>query len=217
MPMEINWGAATDHLGHLRALVQGALGGRFASTKLVSTKFRGELQNYYLAAVASASNTAVHANITCPTSGTTVVTSAITNPDVPRVLRVKGNQSTVTGNVVIVGTDINNNACTDTIASNGTSTVAGTHAFKTVTSITVPVRGAASDAISIGYEDIIGLPDVMVTAKIVSYWVNAVQQAVAPTATASGTDVSLNTLTLATAGAGHVVEVLFIAEQNTAI
>lgn len=107
---------------------------------------------------ALASTTAIHAAITQPTSGTTVVTTEITNPDVPRLLTIVGNQATVTGSVVIVGTDINDAALTDTIVSSGTSTVASTKAFKTVTSITIPTRGAASDSIAIGTSAKVGFP-----------------------------------------------------------
>lgn len=123
----------------------------------------------YKIAPALASNTAVHANVTCPTSGTTTVTTAITNPDVPRLLVVKGNQATVTGNVVINGTDINDAVITETIASNGTSAVESTKAFKTVTSFVIPTRGAASDAISIGTSAKVGMPLALDNAKQFQY------------------------------------------------
>lgn len=115
----------------------------------------------YSISPALASTTAVHAAITCPTTGTTLVTTGITNPDVPRLLSVTGNQATVTGNVVIVGTDMNGASITDTIASSGTSTVAGAKAFATVTSITIPTRGAASDTIAIGSYATVGLPVIL--------------------------------------------------------
>jgi hypothetical protein len=68
------------------------------------------------------------------------VTSAITNPDVPRTVTVKGNVSGIAGNVVITGTNINDEAITDTIALNGASEVEGVKAFKTVTLIALPAR-----------------------------------------------------------------------------
>jgi hypothetical protein len=110
----------------------------------------------YFGAPALQTATYVHANVTCPTSDTTTVTTAITNPDVPRNVTIKGNQATVTGNVVINGTDINDDTLTETIASNGTAEVAGAKAFKTVTSFVIPTRGAASDAISIGVGVLLG-------------------------------------------------------------
>lgn len=106
------------------------------------------------AAVAAANVLALTAQ---PAAGTTVVTSGITNPDVPRVLSIVGNQASATGNVVIAGTDANDQAITDTIALNGTTTVAGAKAFKTVTSITIPTRGASGDQVSVGVTKTLGL------------------------------------------------------------
>lgn len=76
-------------------------------------------------------------------AGAQNVTSAITNPDVPRTVTVKGNVSGITGNVVITGTNINNVVITDTIALNGTAEVEGVKAFKTVTNIALPARSHA--------------------------------------------------------------------------
>lgn len=87
----------------------------------------------------------------------TVVTEGITDPDVPRVLSITGNAGTVTGDVVISGLDALDNEITDTITTNGTNTVNGTKAFKTVTSITLPARGAESDEISVGTTSSLGI------------------------------------------------------------
>lgn len=94
---------------------------------------------------------AVHAAITQPASGTTVVTTAITNPAGPSRITVTGNQASCTGGVLVEGTDENGVAATETIAAAGTSTVLGALVFATVTRITIPARGAAGDALSIGH------------------------------------------------------------------
>lgn len=68
---------------------------------------------------------------------TTVVTTGITNPDVPRTLVVNSNAPNFpSGNVIIVGTDIEDNVITETVAA-GSET---TKAFKTVTSVTFPAQ-----------------------------------------------------------------------------
>lgn len=67
------------------------------------------------------------------------VTTGLTNPDVPRNVTIKGNVSGITGNVVVTGTNVNGDTITDTIALNGTTEVAGVKAFKTVTSVALPV------------------------------------------------------------------------------
>src|SRR2546421_1106080 len=119
------------------------------------------IQTWGSPAPAVAANTGVHAAITLPASGTTVVTTAITNPDVPRTIRLKGNQSSIQGltPIVIVGTDILGNAITENVTMGGafgtpTDTV---NAFKTVTSITVPTQGASGDTISVGLGAALGL------------------------------------------------------------
>src|ERR1700712_2683145 len=83
-------------------------------------------------APAAAGNTSIHAAVTLGVAAQDVNTS-ITNPDVPRVVRIKGNAGGIAGNVVVSGTDIADQAVTDTIAANGSSAVDGTVAFKTIT------------------------------------------------------------------------------------
>ena len=111
------------------------------------------VQSWSSPAPAVAANTGVHAAITLPDSGTTVVTTAITNPDVPRTIRLKGNQATTQGLVVILaGTDILGAAITESVTMGGAfaTPTDSTKAFATVTSITVPTKGASSDTTSVG-------------------------------------------------------------------
>lgn len=97
------------------------------------------LVQHYKIAPAAVSATGVHAAVNLGVAAQDVAT-AITNPDVPRTVTVKGNVSGITGNVVITGTDIGDNAITDTIALNGTVEVEGVKAFKTVTNIHFPAQ-----------------------------------------------------------------------------
>jgi hypothetical protein len=105
-----------------------------SATGLTSTLFRR-----YLNAPDAASATAVHAAANLAADAQDVA-SNITNPDIPRIVTVKGNVSGIAGNVVITGTNIAGAAKTDTIALNGTSEVLGVKAFKTVTNINLPAR-----------------------------------------------------------------------------
>jgi hypothetical protein len=110
--------------------------------------------------------TYVHAAVTLGT-GTTTVTTAITNPDVPRIATIKGN-ATMSGNVVITGTDINDASATDTIALNNTSEVAGDVAFKTITQIVFPIKtNGSGDTVSVGIGNLIGLPIAVPDASVV--------------------------------------------------
>ncbi len=109
------------------------------------------------AAPAAASATAVHAAI----STAAVITTAITNPDFPRIVSITGAGAShgATGNVVITGTDILGATITDTITLNSNTTVNGVKAFKTVTSIdTTGVTGIdASDTVEVGIAAALGL------------------------------------------------------------
>ena len=147
---------------------------------------------------ALASTTAVHAAITLLADAADI-TTAITNPVTPRILTVKGNQAGVAGNVVITGTNINDEAITETIIAVDAGTVAGLKAFKTVTKITVPALVGAGDTIAIGTGAALGIPYKMAYATDVlkCYFAGAAETLAAQTVSTS--DVSLNTVTTTTA------------------
>ena len=110
--------------------------------------------------------TKIHAAVTLG-SATTTVTTDITNPDFPRILSIKGNAS-MSGNVVITGTDIAGTAITDSIALNNTSEVMGDVAFKTVTQIVFPIKtNGSGDTVSVGFGNLIGLPIAVPNASTV--------------------------------------------------
>ena len=104
---------------------------------------------------------AVHGAITLPASGTTVVTTGITNPDFPRVLAITGGALLMAGNVVITGTDVSGASITDTIALSGNTQVAGALAFATVTSITVPTHVNIGDTVTIDTLNKFGMPSII--------------------------------------------------------
>lgn len=121
----------------------------------------------YRVAPALQTATYVHAAVALTASPQTV-TTAITNPDVPRIVTVKGNAGGIAGNVVITGTNINGAVITDTIALSGSSEVVGTKAFKTVTSIALPVEtNAGTDTVSVGVGVKIGFPVIISNTGLV--------------------------------------------------
>jgi len=91
------------------------------------------------AAAVAASSTAVRAAVNLSAEAQEI-TSGITNPAVPRGLRIKGNVSGVTGNVVITGTNYAGEEISETIALNGANAVDGAKAFKTVAQIDLPAQ-----------------------------------------------------------------------------
>lgn len=121
-----------------RWIIEGQID-REGSPVLPETRLQVALLQHYHIAPTAISATAVHAasNLAAAVQD---VAAGITNPDVPRTVTIKGNVSGITGNVVITGTNILDDAITDTIALNGTGEVEGIKAFKTVTNINLPVR-----------------------------------------------------------------------------
>ena len=93
-------------------------------------------------------------------------------PDIPRNVTVTvtaGDTADTMGTVVVVGTDINGNALTETITPVAGSTVAGTKAFKTVTSVTgagwvIDGSEGTNDTITVGVGNLLGLPILIAAA-----------------------------------------------------
>jgi hypothetical protein len=122
---------------------------------------------HYSIAPAAVGVASVHAAIALPATGTTEVLTAITNPDVPRIVTVKGNAAGITGDVVITGTNIADAVIADVIALNAATEVLGTKAFKTVTSIVVPAKtNVSGDTVSVGIGKKFGMPHVIDNATL---------------------------------------------------
>lgn len=174
---------------------------------------RGFVAHFQVAAAnaVAASDTGILAATAMPGSGTTVVTEGITNPAVPRALKIKGNAAGITGNVVIAGTNYADEALTETIALNGATAVDGVKAFKTVTSITIPPRNAEGNTVSVGYNDKLGLPYKLAHNTVLIASLDNSREATAPTVTVSQTAIESNTVDLNSALNGKQVDVYLIA------
>jgi hypothetical protein len=68
------------------------------------------------------------------------IITGITNPAVPRNIRIDGNVSGIDGKVKIYGTNYADEAITEEIQANGASAKDGNLAFKTVTKIDLPIQ-----------------------------------------------------------------------------
>lgn len=127
---------------------------------------KAQIMQHYAVAPAAVSATAVHAAVTLTAAAQDVAT-AITSPDVPRTVTVKGNAAGIAGNVVITGTNIQGATITDTIALNGATEVEGAKAFKTVTNINMPAKtNGSGDTVSVGIAKKIGLPHIVANAAL---------------------------------------------------
>ena len=129
----------------------------------------------------------------------TVTVTADGNVDVP-------------GTVVVVGTDLADAAITETLTPLAGSTVQGTRAFKTITSITGAgwVIDGANDHVTFGFGDLIGLPDRLAAAtQVLAATLATVFEATRPTITISATILSANTVDLSSALNGTAVAIYY--------
>ena len=153
---------------------------------------------------------ATHAAVTLGAAATTV-TTGFTQPDFARVVSVKGNASGNAGNVVVNGTDMADAVITETLALNAATEVIGTLAFKSITSVVLPIQThVGTDTVSIGRGNIIGFPvAIPTTTRVLSKMFN---NAVDSGTVTAATTVSGSTFAPAgTLDGSKEVSVIFVA------
>jgi len=125
---------------------------------------------------------------------TTLVTAGITDPAILRNVSITWNAAWINGDVIIKGTDWADRSITESIASAGTATVAWVVAFKTVTSVLLPILDTAWDTISVGTGASLGLyRDIEADADVLNVTIDWVREA------AATVDNVNNTITVTTA------------------
>jgi hypothetical protein len=167
------------------------------------------VHSYQPGVVALGTATAVHAAVT-DTGAQQVITTAITNPDVPRT--IVATPGGTTGNVtavscIITGTDITGAALTETLPafSAGAATAkTSVNAFATVTSITQPAIGA-SVTVSYGTSAQLGLPYNLTRNTVLAAYLGGAKEATPPTITTHATSVSRTLAQLSSALNGTAV------------
>jgi hypothetical protein len=177
---------------------------------------RSRVMSESLGSPALGTATAVHAAVT-DTGSQQVVTTAITNPPVPRNVTATagGTAADIKAiQVVVAGTNIYDEAITETLPAFTVDTagsVTGSKAFKTVTSITIPAHDGTGATTSIGLAGHgatvarLGLPVKLDRDTIVNAYLNGVREATRPTVLFSSTAVESNTVQLNSALAGTAV------------
>lgn len=145
----------------------------------------------------------VHAAITM-TAAAQTVTTGITQPLAPRGLSITGGHASETGIVTISGTNINGDPISEAITLNGTGTVAGAKAFKSITSLAIPARvQETTPTVTIGTTDVMGLPLLLPAAACVyGTYHNAVLEATPATVTVDADEIEKNTADPNSANAG---------------
>jgi hypothetical protein len=173
---------------------------------------RAFLAHFQVAAAnaVATSNIGVHAAIVL-TSAVQSITTAITNPTVPRNIIIKGNATGITGNVTIHGTNYADKEISEVIALNAATAVEGAKAFKIVTEIDLPVEvHAGTDTVSVGWGDKLGLPYLLAHNTVLFAYLDNAREGTAPTVAVSATAIESNTLDLNSALDGHQVDVYLI-------
>jgi len=161
---------------------------------------------------ATASTDGVHAAITLTTAVQTI-TADITDPPCARntSITVSLAGGSLSGNVIIAGTNIFGEAITETVAVTTATTYVGTVAFKTVTSIKVPARTTSGDIIAIGFGDKLGLSFYLNHKdQLIQCSLNDVIESTRGTIVADSDEIEKNTLDLSSPLNGTVVDAYVI-------
>jgi hypothetical protein len=151
-----------------------------------------------------------HASIGA-TAAAQTITTAITAPSTPRNVTItctKAGGGNMSGDVVITGTNTWGQTITDTIAEGADGTIVGVKAFKTVTSILVPVRVTAGDALTIGYGAVLGMDVFLPNTSCAIKQTKGGTAATLPTVVADADEIEKNTVTMNAALNGSI-EILY--------
>ena len=174
--------------------------------------FHGAVHKWSATEAATASTTAVHAAITL-TTAVQIITTVITNPPATRntTLTVSLAGGSLSGNVIVAGTNIFGEVITETVAVTTATTYIGTIAFKTVTSITVPARTTSGDTISVGFGDKLGLSFYLnYKDQLIQCSLNDVIESTRGTVVADADEIEKNTLDLSSPLNGTIVNAYVI-------
>lgn len=152
-----------------------------------------------------------HASVTALTT-VIAVTADITQPSTPRNVTItcaKGGGSNMSGDVVFTGTNIWGQVITDTLAEAADGLVTGTVAFKTITSILVPVRVQANDALTFGYGAKLGMDVFLPNTSCVIKQIKTATAQTLPTVAVDADEIEKNTVTMNSALNGSVEYIYF--------
>lgn len=173
---------------------------------------KSRVLSYAVGSPAVGATNAVHAAAaTLGSGGPQVISTGLTNPDVPRNVTattagtagdIKAVQVTVTG-TNILGETISETLPVFTVDT--ATTVVGSKAFATVTSYSVPAMDGTGATVAIGTGAKVGLPVKLSRNTVIAAFLNGVREATAPTVVVSSSAVESNTATLSSALAGTAV------------
>ena len=159
----------------------------------------------------------VHAANATSSTVVTTITTAITNPSVPRNITATagGTAASIAAvQVTINGTNYADEAISEVLPVFTVDTaglVTGSKAFKTVTSIVIPIMDGAGATVAIGFGEKLGLPFKLAHNTVLKTFFDNTVEATAPTVTVSPTVLCSNTIDLNTALNSKVVDIYLMA------
>ncbi|MDT8901163.1 hypothetical protein [Anaeroselena agilis] len=150
------------------------------------------------------------------TAAADVVTTNITNPDVPRnITATAGGTAGDIGAVAVTieGTNAAGEVISETLpafTANTAATKAGNKAFKTVTKITTPAHDGTGATTAIGWGSKLGLVHKLAHNTVLAAYIDNTIEDTAPTVAVSATALESNTVTLASTLDGDPVDVYYM-------
>lgn len=154
--------------------------------------------------------TAVHAAVT-DNGAQQVITTGITNPDVPRCVTATagGTAGDIKAvQVVVEGTNEDGATITETLPAftvDTAGTVTGSKAFKTVTKVTIPAHDGTGATTAIGTGAKLGLPAQLSRDSVVNAYLGGAREATRPTVAFDTDETEKNTVSLNSALNGSEV------------
>lgn len=173
----------------------------------------------YAGAPQAANTTGIHAAVT-DTGATQTITTAIMQPDVPRNITATagGTANDIKPiQVTITGTNKEGSVITETLpvfTEDTPGSVAGSKAFKTVTSISIPAHDGNGATTAIGFGEIIGLSRRRKRKTVKATYLAEVLETVAASETFDATALESNTIELNSSLNSTQVKVEYLSAEQ---
>ena len=126
-----------------------------------------------------------------------------------RNLTVVGSAAGISGNVIVTGKNMAGETISETFALAGTDQKTGSKAFASISSVEVPARNAAGDAVQVGWGVKFGIPYKLGLNTVLAAYVNGAKEG-SFTVTVSAEALESNTIQMNTTPAGKAVDYFLI-------
>ena len=142
------------------------------------------------------------------TTAAQTVTTFLASMPYPRNVQVVASDAATT-KITVNGTNMADDVISEELTLNGTTPVLGAKAFKTVTSVVLPIK-TGSENVDVGWADTIGLPFMMAAKPLAFAMDDGAIETTAPTVVADADELEKNTITLRTAMDGSVIDIFLV-------